>query len=132
MGIEPEHIAIFIPIIVVLGGVLVAITAVIIHGRNKDLEHRERITAMEKGIELPVPTPQTMRPVHSAKRAWGLVLVGVGLAVTIAIWTVEGAEGGVWGFIPLFMGVALLVAAMLDKKEYDEEKGASETSPTTT
>ena len=121
-NIQPEHIAVFIPILAVTGGVLIAITAVIISGRKKDLEHRERIAAMEKGLPLPEPPPDRRKPVHSSRRAGGLVLTGIGLALWIGISVSEGSRDGVWGLIPLFMGIALLIASVLDKREYLEER----------
>jgi hypothetical protein len=121
-NIHPEHIAIFIPILAVTGGVLIAITAVIISGRKKDLEHRERIAAMEKGLPLPEPPPDRRKPVHSARRAWGLVMTGIGLSVWIGISVSEGGREGIWGLIPLFIGIALLIASVLDKREYEKER----------
>lgn len=139
--IQPEHIAIFIPILAVTGGVLIAITAVIIGGRKKDLEHRERITAMEKGLPLPETPPEHRKPVHSSRRASGLVMTGIGLSVWIAISAAEGGREGVWGLIPLFIGLGLIIASVLDKREYEAERkrndderkartGASTTPPT--
>jgi hypothetical protein len=126
--IEPEVVALAIPIIVVAGGIFVAITAIVMHGRRKDLEHRERIIAMEKGIPLP---PTTEPPVHagpkySNRRANGLVLTGIGIALTIAMWTADGSESGVWGLIPLFIGIGLLIAGHLDKREWEREKNRDE------
>ena len=118
-SLQPETIAIFIPILGVLGGVLIAITAVIVRGRNKDLEHRERLVAMEKGIPIPEPTQEIRRPAYSARRMWGLMLFGIGLALTIALWVAEGSESGVWGLMCTFLGIGLLIAAALDKREYD-------------
>lgn len=117
-----EHIAIFIPIISVLGGVLIAITAIIVGGRKKDQEHQERLRAMEKGIPLPEPPQKEIKKTYSGRRAGGLVLTGIGLALWIAISTAEGTEEGVWGLIPLFIGLGLLIAAYFDKREYDREQ----------
>jgi len=119
-SIGPETVAVFIPILFVMGGVLIAVTAVIINGRNKDLEHRERIIAMEKGIAIPEPPVAEKKPVHSARRAWGLVMSGIGLTLTIALGVSQGFENGVWGLLPLGIGVGLLIAAALDKKELSE------------
>lgn len=121
-NIHPEHIAIFIPILAVVGGVLIAITAIIISGRKKDLEHRERIVAMEKGLPVPEPTPDRRKPVHSSRRAAGLVMTGIGLSLWIAISTAEGSKEGVWGLIPLFIGLGLIIASVLDKREYLSER----------
>ena len=121
-NIQPEHIAIFIPILAVTGGVLIAITAVIISGRKKDLEHRERIAAMEKGLPLPEPPPDRRKPVHSIRRAGGLVMTGIGLSLWIGISVSESARDGVWGLIPLFIGIALLIASVIDKREHEQER----------
>ena len=127
--ISPEHLAVFIPIISVLGGVCIAIAAIIVSGRKKDLEHKERLIAMEKGIPLPEPEPEEKKPVHSARRASGLVMFGIGLGVTIGLWTTPDAEDAWgWGLIPLLIGVGLIVASILDKKEYDERVKRKDTS----
>ncbi len=121
-NIDPEVIAVFIPIIGVIGGVFIAVTAVIMNGRRKELEHRERILAMEKGITPPAPAIETERPKYSGRRASGLVMTGIGLALTIALWQEDGAESGVWGLIPMFIGIGLLIAGALDKREYDTQQ----------
>ena len=121
-NIGPETVAIFIPILAVLGGVLIAITGIIVGGRKKDLEHRERMVAIEKGIPLPEAPVKEAKKTYSGRRASGLVLTGIGLSVWIAISAAEGPEEGVWGLIPLFIGVGLLIAAFFDKREYDAEQ----------
>jgi hypothetical protein len=121
--IEPEVVAVFIPITGLLGGVLIAVTAVVMNGRRKELEHRERILALEKGLPVPAPTVEPERPKYSSRRASGLVMTGIGLALTIALTAEEGfSDGGVWGLIPLFIGIGLLVAGSLDKREWDAQR----------
>ncbi|HXV13164.1 MAG TPA: DUF6249 domain-containing protein [Candidatus Krumholzibacteria bacterium] len=128
--IEPEVVAIFIPIIGVLGGVLIAVTAVVVGGRRKELEHRERIIAMEKGLPVPGPMVEPERPKYAGRRANGLVMTGIGLALTIALSAEEGfADGGVWGLIPLFIGVGLLVAGSLDKREWETQQRKNNSTP---
>lgn len=120
-SIRPETIAVMIPIVLLFGGVIVAIVAIVAAAKNKELEHKEKIVAMEKGIEYPREEPRERR-VHVGRRAAGLVFVGLGLALTIAIWVAAGAIGGVWGLVPLFIGIGLLIAASIDKKEYEQRK----------
>lgn len=127
--VDPETIALAIPILIVMGGILITIVAIVINGRNKDLEHRERLIAMEKGLALPEPPPVKERPKYSSRRANGLVLTGIGLAITIAITVSDGSRDGVWGLIPLFIGIGLLVASHLDKKEWEREHGRGGPGP---
>jgi len=127
---EAETIALAIPIIFVMGGILIAITAIVMHGRRKDLEHRERLLAMEKGIALPEPVPVKERPKYSNRRANGLVLTGIGLALTFAMTIEDGKSSGVWGLIPLFIGIALLIAGHLDQREWDRERAQEQSRPT--
>jgi hypothetical protein len=124
--IDAETIALSIPILAVCGGVLIAITAIMVNGRKKEQEHRERLVAMEKGLTLPSAAPEIERPKHSSRRANGLVLTGIGLALTIAMWVSDGSESGIWGLIPLFMGVGLIIASTIDKREYEEKKRIAE------
>lgn len=120
-SIQPEVIGVMIPIVALFGGVIIAIVAIIAGAKTKELKHKEKIVAMEKGIELPEETVKE-RPVHAGRRAAGMVFVGLGLSLTIAIWVAAGAIGGVWGLVPLFIGIGLLIAAAIDKKEYQQNK----------
>lgn len=128
--LEPDTIALSIPILAVCGGVLIAITAIIVGGRKKEQEHRERLIAMEKGIMPPPPAQEIERPKYSSRRANGLVMTGIGLALTIAMSVASGIESGVWGIIPLFIGIGLLIAGSIDKREFDE-KARAERNKTT-
>jgi hypothetical protein len=120
-SLRPETIAVLIPVIAVLGGVCIAIVAIIVEGRKKDLEHRERLAAMEKGLPLPEPVQEEKKPVHSSRRASGLVMLGIGLALSIALFAMEESRHAWgWGLIPLFIGAGLLIASVLDKREYEE------------
>ena len=128
--IEPEMVAVFIPIVAVLGGVFIAVTAVVMNGRRKELEHRERILALEKGLPIPTPAVERERPKYSGRRTNGFVMAGIGLALTIALSAEEGfADGGVWGLIPLFIGVGLLIAGTMDKREWDAQQTKNHNSP---
>jgi|GEM_PF-872977 len=118
--IDPGSVAVFIPILMVLGGVLIAIAAIFMNARKKDLEHRERLVALEKGLPLPEPGPvRVSRPAYASRRAYGLVMVGIGLSVWIATSVANGSRDGIWGLIPLFIGLGMLIASHLDKREYD-------------
>jgi hypothetical protein len=115
--ISPQLIAVGIPIIFVMGAIAVTITAMILDSSRKDRQHKERLVAMEKGIELPEDPIKTSPPRYLAMRAWGLVFSLIGLATFIGITAEEGIQHGVWGLMPVSIGVALLVAAYMEKKD---------------
>jgi len=120
-----ETFALTIPLFSIFGGISIAIVAIIMAGRKKELMHKERLLALEKGIALPEEEPRknkSKRPAYLTQRTWGLVMTMIGLTLTIALWTVAGSVGGVWGLIPLGIGVGLLISSSLEKKEMESNK----------
>jgi hypothetical protein len=114
-----EQFALLIPIVSILGGITIAIVAIIMASRKKELEHKERIIAMEKGIEIPVnrPEPKQSRPKHRTHRTAGLVTTFVGVALSFAMFVSGGAVAGVWGLPILAVGLGLLVSSLIERKE---------------
>lgn len=124
-NISAEHIAVMIPIVAILGTFAVVVVAIVVEGRKKDLVHKERLFALEKGLPVPEPPEKEEKPVYAARRAWGLVWLGLGLALTIALAAnPDAAEVNAWGWglIPTFIGAGLLIAGHLDKKEWDKRR----------
>ena len=120
-----EHMALMIPITAVIGSFVIAVVAIIVDGKKKDRLHQERLVAIEKGYPLPEPEEKKEKPVYATRRAWGLVWAGLGLALTIALAAnPEAAEVNAWGWglLPMFIGLGLLVAGHLDKKEWDKRR----------
>jgi len=120
--IGPDTLGVMIPITAIMGGIAIAIVAIITGARKKELEHKERLLAMEKGIDIPQPQRSETRPPYRSNRTAGLVMTLTGVAVTIANWTVAGATGGVWGLIPLAIGIGLLISSALEKNEVEKKK----------
>jgi hypothetical protein len=120
--IHPESVALALPILSILGGILIAIVAIVIGAHKKELEHKERVLAMEKGLSIPQPPPEEPKPSHVGNRAGGLVMLFLGAALTIALWTVGGPHAGVWGLLPTGIGIGLLISAKMSKDEYERER----------
>lgn len=103
----------FMTIILVWGGIIVT-------------RHRERLSAMEKGLK-----PEDVRalferhsfPANSlASLKWGIVFVAVGIAVLLGLWlhtTFMVAEGVYPGLIALFGGLGLIVFYAFARKKKD-------------
>jgi len=119
--LSADTLAVMIPITSILGGIAVAIVAIMMGTRKKELEHKERLIAMEKGLAIPEPPKVECPPAYKANRTGGFVMTLIGIALTIALWTVADATGGVWGLVPLAIGIGLLIASAIEKKEYEAE-----------
>ena len=122
-----------IPILAIVGGIVVGIVKVIGQQRQIELVQRERIAAIEHGIDpskLPplsaaVPNEDYvsrlfMSPAERARRqSQGLMIGGIlTLAVgggLIALFTITEEQGHAWaiGIIPCAIGLALLLSAWL-------------------
>jgi hypothetical protein len=121
--LTPELFAMTIPLLSIFGGVAIAIVAIIMAGRKKELAHKERLLAMEKGIEIPTAPKPEKRPEYLAHRTTGLVMTLLGLAFTIALWAVAGKDGGVWGFVPMAIGIGFLISAGMEQREDERKSG---------
>ena len=98
------------------------IVAIIVEAKKKELVHKERLVAMEKGIEIPQPAKEPERPAYLKNRSAGLVMTLLGIALVIAIWVPAGAVGGVWGLVPLAIGIGLLVSSALERREIEDKE----------
>jgi hypothetical protein len=108
-------LAMLVPIVSVtvsLGALIVWI--VVWYRRRKheiDCRHKERMAAIEKGLELPpesLPQPEQMPP-RSRYLLRGLIWLGVGLAITLGGRDWLQAPLGGSGWIAVAVGAAYLV-----------------------
>jgi hypothetical protein len=117
-----------IPIVAIVGGITAGIVRTLGQQRLAELAARERLAAIERGIDpSKLPPPPSLgdadwsdvgrRDPH--RRAQGLMIGGlvtlaVGIGLGILIWMTSG-EGGEWavGLIPGLVGVALLLSAWI-------------------
>lgn len=124
-----DLIPLLIPIIAIVFGIGCAMFAMYLDFRKKQqliqLHHAERMAAIEKGIELPPLPPEALsgrraRVSDPARtRRAGLILLFVGIAITFGLWGGAGTGNTTfwWGLVPTGLGVALVLAAMLETRE---------------
>jgi hypothetical protein len=118
--------AMAIPIIAVVGGISVAIVRLITQARLEELSRRERIAAIERGVDPSKLPPLPGAPLESyphgdsrLRRAHGLligglILVATGLGIGILAATVEPSKNHwVIGLLPIFIGGALLICCRI-------------------
>lgn len=113
--LNPATLAVSIPIVMTVLGVAVAIVYIVTAHRQRmqraELRHRERLAAIDKGLEIPVdvvePPPAPARRPRFLLR--GLVLTFVGVALTAAIRNAGGEEGSLFGLVLSAAGLAYLI-----------------------
>jgi hypothetical protein len=114
---DPAVVGVFVPIVAIVFGVGIAMLSVVLDYRKKraifELHHRERLAAIEKGMDVP-PLPLELLQGHRAPRTAGdhlrrgLVWTFVGAAVTGAM-MLERESGAYYGLIPVAVGIAQLL-----------------------
>jgi hypothetical protein len=113
---SPEIIGVSIPIVGIVFGVGVAIVAILVGHRQRamrmELRHKERLAAMDKGLELPPEIldpsldPANARPRHLLR---GLIWTFLGIALSAMLYNLAGDEEAWIGAIPLSIGLGYLV-----------------------
>lgn len=109
MGVRESDVAMFailIPIFCVIGGIILASIALRHRAKRNELEHQERMAAIEKGVPLPPAAMPPPRREHNPY-LWGLILLVLGLALVI------GALGNGEENLKLELGVMSVGLAIL-------------------
>jgi hypothetical protein len=106
-----------IPIIAIIMGLGIAALSLVLNFRKRrhmlELYHKERLAALDKGMELPpIPDAFFIEPGRSPS-AHGTLLRGLifsmtGLGVFIALREYQ-PEAAYWAFVPICLGLAFLI-----------------------
>jgi hypothetical protein len=116
----PEDIAeLAIPLTALLVVLIIVVTSLYFRQRSRDLRHRERMAALEKGMELP-PEPLPGRNTYLLR---GLVWLFTGVAIGIFFLAMSTADkdpelpaAATLGLIPAGVGIAYLVVYRVEGK----------------
>jgi Domain of unknown function (DUF6249) len=133
-------LALLIPILSVtvsLGALIIWI--VVWHRRRVhegDCRHKERMAAIEKGLDLPpesLPQPAQMPP-RARYLLRGLIWLGVGIALTFGVGGTFGAHMGEFGWIAVAVGAAYLIFYFVEGRkpavsERDPPSSGNDRSP---
>ncbi len=117
---DVEILGIMIPIFGIVLGVTIAIVSIITSHRQKmqraDQRHRERIAAIDKGLELP---PDPVEPESNRKGGLrsGLVGLFVGIVLYFALDELAGSDVALFGLIPAAVGIANLLYYFIESKK---------------
>jgi hypothetical protein len=116
----------FLPTLIVFGAaVLIVFFALQAQHKRRELEHRERMQALEKGLPVP-PSLNAEKPKAHNPYVAALVWIGIGVGLIIMSWPVDAAELAGVAAIPLCIGIALLIANVIHQKQLAKENPPSE------
>ena len=110
-----------IPIVSIIGGLAFAAYALWVKARLREMQHRERLAMIEKGL-VPPPEPRWEEmdyQIRSARRRSSgifVLLLGIGLAVTLGAGLGQGVRGYSIGGFVAFIGLAQLIVGMVEQR----------------
>jgi len=135
-----DAIAVFIPIIAIFMSLLIPIVyAITDYRRRRDIveaHHKERIAAIERGMEIP-PLPEAFfKPLEKNDRPRhlliGMIWLFVGIGVGVFLYAVAGDDVAAIGLIPAGVGLAFLAYYFIEGRnelaEYKSREAARSAS----
>ena len=125
-----------IPIVAIVMSLMIPIVAIVSDAKKKrsiyELHHRERLAAIDKGLEIPPLPPElfdggqrTREPGDYLLR--GLIWSAVGIGILIACQGMD-EEVARLGVIPLLVGVAYLIYYFVEGRKLAAEAKKAETT----
>jgi hypothetical protein len=128
-----DAVAVFIPITAIVMSLLIPIVyAIVDYRRRRDIveaHHKERLAAIERGMDLPALPESFYNPWQRNRRPrtllTGMIWLFVGIGLTIALGKVAGDEVMYFGLIPTGVGLAFLIYYAIEgRKEPGPADGA--------
>lgn len=120
-------LGLLIPITAIVGGLSIPILYILTHHKKRqqllEQNHKERMLALEKGIELPpIPVELLAREMFDSaddhRSGWGeadkylrsgITWLFVGLALAAVVWLKNEPEQAGWALVPIAVGLAKLL-----------------------
>ena len=135
-NVLPDVLALLIPILSVTVSLGALIVWIVVWYRRRvheiDCRHKERMAAIERGIDLPpepVPQPEQMPP-RSRYLLRGLIWLGIGLAITFGGRDWLRAPMGGSGWIAVAVGAAYLIFYLVEGRKAPVPKSETPASGT--
>jgi hypothetical protein len=114
-------LSLFIPILGIIMGVLIAIAVIFAAHRQKmqrnDMRHKERMAALEKGLEIPPEPVESDNGSKVSTLRTGLTGLLVGVVLYFALGAVAGSEVALFGLIPAAIGLANLIFYFVEARK---------------
>jgi hypothetical protein len=134
-----EIVAVFIPIVAIVMSLSIPIVYAIVDYRRKraivEAHHKERLAAIERGMDIPALPESFYNPPAPLRRnrtlLVGMIWFFVGIGLTVALGQVVGHAVMYFGLIPTGVGLAfLLYYAIEGRKEKPPVEDVPRSVPT--
>ena len=118
---EADTLALLIPIVAIVMGVSIGMVAIVTSHKEKlrrvELRHKERLAAIDKGME---PPPEPVEPGNGRRDTGlrsGIIGLLLGVVLYFALKAVAGAGVAIFGLIPAAVGIANLVFYVMEGRK---------------
>ena len=108
-----------VPIAGIAFGCLIAIFAMYFKYKERNLRHRERLAAIEKGLPLPPDIEVEVKSVEERRRGLligGFITLFTGIGIFVSFYFLSGLDVASIGFIPFAIGLGMLLSSLLIKE----------------
>ena len=132
-----DAIAVFIPLTAIFMSLLIPIVfAIVDYRRRRDIveaNHKERMAAIERGMEAP-QLPESFYlamkpPRRSSYLLPGLIWLFVGVGLFVALGAVAGEDVRFFGLIPAGVGLAFLIYYFVEGRKLPPVSAGSPPAP---
>lgn len=115
---EADTLALLIPIVAIVMGVSIGMLAIVTSHKEKvkraELRHKERLAAIDKGMEPPPEPVETDSGRKDSGLRSGIIGLLLGVVLYFALKAVAGAGVAIFGLLPAAVGIANLVFYFLE------------------
>jgi hypothetical protein len=116
---DEEIVALMIPIFGIVFGIGIAVVAISLGHREKvrraELRHRERMAAIERGLEIPPDAEPEYRSRTTGLKS-GISGLLIGIVLYFALERVADADVAMFGLIPAAVGIANLAGWFVESR----------------
>lgn len=128
-----DVLATFIPIVAIVMSLSIPIVYMIVdYRRRRDIvesHHRERMAAIERGMEVP-PLPEGYyKPRRPRHLLTGMIWLFIGIGILVALGALAGTDVGLLGVIPGGVGLAYLLYYFIEGRHERGEEAPPMSKP---
>src|SRR5215207_7158322 len=120
-----DTVGVLIPLVAVFMSLLIPIVfAIVDYRRRRDIveaHHKERLAAIERGMDIPALPESFYNPLTRTRRPrtllTGMIWFFVGIALVISLGRVAGEDVMYFGLIPTAVGLAFLLYYLIEGRK---------------